>query len=90
MVKIKTKFICQECGYETPKWLGKCPSCGQWNTFVEEFYEKSSQSRILEVSISKAQKLKEVELKNEVRVSTCIKEFDRVLGGGIVKGSLIY
>ncbi|SHH75368.1 DNA repair protein RadA/Sms [Caloranaerobacter azorensis DSM 13643] len=89
MVKIKTKFICQECGYETPKWLGKCPSCGQWNTFVEEFYEKSSQSRILEVSTSKAQKLKEVELKNEVRVSTCIKEFDRVLGGGIVKGSLI-
>ncbi|WP_427340398.1 DNA repair protein RadA [Caloranaerobacter sp. DY30410] len=89
MVKIKTKFICQECGYETPKWLGKCPSCGQWNTFVEEFYEKSSQPKILEISTSKVQKLKEVEVKNEARTSTYIKEFDRVLGGGIVKGSLI-
>ncbi|WP_069651023.1 DNA repair protein RadA [Caloranaerobacter ferrireducens] len=89
MVKIKTKFICQECGYETPKWLGKCPSCGQWNTFVEEFYEKSLQTKPLELSITKVQRLKEVEIKNEARTSTYIKEFDRVLGGGIVKGSLI-
>lgn len=89
MVKIKTKFICQECGYETPKWLGKCPSCGQWNTFVEEFYEKSLQTKALELGVTKVQRLKEVEIKNEVRTSTYIKEFDRVLGGGIVKGSLI-
>ena len=88
MAKIKTLFICQECGYESAKWLGKCPACGQWNGMVEQIQAK--QSRGLPIGqTSVPVHLNEVEVTREDRLLTGIKELDRVLGGGIVKGSLV-
>jgi len=92
MNSIRKKFVCQNCGYKSIQWLGKCPSCGQWNSFAEEFEKKQktktfkqksetalvSISTINEKSINKAYKLK-----------TNIKEFDRVLGGGLISGSIV-
>lgn len=90
MSKLKSKYVCQECGYESYKWLGRCPSCDKWNTFVEEIYKKGSKDDILESSIEyNIEKLKDVKVGEENRVLTGIEELDRVLGGGIVKGSLI-
>ena len=91
MAKIRSKYVCQECGYETTKWLGKCPECMKWNTFVEELDQKTSTKDvfIIDKSSSKPIKINEIETKEEPRFSTCINELDRVLGGGIVKGSLI-
>ena len=87
MAKIKTKYICQECGYETGKWLGKCPSCNSFSTFSEEIVEK--QQKTVSVSaVSKALKLENITPINEIRTKTGINELDRVLGGGIVQGSL--
>ena len=86
----KTVYFCQECGHEESKWLGQCPMCKGWSVFVEEKVSKSSGS-----SFSKTMKeveilpLSKVQTENQGRVSTSINEFDRVLGGGIVKGSLI-
>lgn len=94
MVKRKTKFTCQACGYESPKWMGKCPGCGAWNTLTEEL-EPSKSSRKLTFTASmnegnaKPVKLKDVETVQEPRISTDNKEFNRVLGGGIVRGSLV-
>ncbi|MCX7883714.1 MAG: DNA repair protein RadA [Caloramator sp.] len=87
MGKIKTSFICQECGYESPKWMGKCPGCGSWNTMVEEVQEKNN-TKIIE-STSKPLAINQIELLEEERYSTSLEELDRVLGGGVVKGSLI-
>ena len=90
MSKIKTKFICQQCGYETSKWLGKCPSCNEWNSFVEEIYDvKEEKKSSLNLSETKIEKLMDVQIQNEHRISTDVEELDRVLGGGIVKGSLV-
>lgn len=87
MAKIKTKYICQECGYETGKWLGKCPSCNSFSTFSEEIAEK--QAKGVNISaVSKALKLENIMPINEIRTKTGINELDRVLGGGIVQGSL--
>jgi DNA repair protein RadA/Sms len=85
--KIKTIYICQSCGHKSPRWVGKCPDCGTWNSMVEE---KVTRHR----SIHSSQKissvpLKEVDITDEDRITTSIKEFDRVVGGGIVKGSVI-
>ncbi|MFZ3590881.1 DNA repair protein RadA [Bacillus sp. DJP31] len=94
MVKIKTKFMCQDCGYESAKWMGKCPGCGEWNTLTEEM-EQSKSSRKLTFTTSanegasKPLRLKEVETIQEPRIKTDITEFNRVLGGGIVRGSLV-
>jgi len=85
--KIKTKFVCQECGYISPKWMGKCPECDNWNSFVEEIID-TNRNKLTE-SMLKPVKLKNVELETEHRFSTNINELDRVLGGGIVKGSLV-
>ncbi|MDR5695591.1 MAG: DNA repair protein RadA [Armatimonadota bacterium] len=83
----KVKYVCQECGYEAPKWLGRCPGCGGWNTFVEEPVEPR---RKLPTGLSSAPvPINSVSLLPEARVSTGIGEFDRVLGGGIVPASLI-
>jgi DNA repair protein RadA/Sms len=90
MPKQVTHFICQNCGWESPKWEGKCSSCGQWNTLVETVIAKSLKS--FKTSASKALKplkLSQVKDKTFKRVSTKISEFDRVLGGGIVPGSLV-
>lgn len=90
MSKSKTVFVCKECGYESSGWLGKCPSCGGWNTFYEEKTAKQNQaSRNISYISSKPIKISEINIENDRRYSTGIGELDRVLGGGIVKGSLI-
>ena len=90
--KIKTVFVCQSCGYESPKWLGKCPGCSKWNTFVEEKHEpilSSNQStRQLTGFSSGTFPLNDVTVKSFDRIKTGIKEFDHMIGGGIVPGSL--
>ena len=97
MAKIKTAYFCQNCGYESAKWLGKCPSCAQWNSFVEELIQKDIkksssnewQSYNGEVAIKKTQPLHEVETKTSARILTNDQELNRVLGGGIVPGSIV-
>lgn len=91
--KMTTVFFCQSCGHESSKWMGQCPSCHEWNTFVEEkISAKSSGTTSAAMSRreeNKPSKLSEIELKDDERLSTHINELDRVLGGGIVPGSLI-
>ncbi|MCR5581746.1 MAG: DNA repair protein RadA [Pseudobutyrivibrio sp.] len=84
-------FFCQECGNETSKWAGKCPSCGAWNSLVEEVIDKNTVKAIAKTRIGevKTTKLIDVAASNEQRISTNIEEFDRVLGGGIVPGSMV-
>ena len=93
MAKQKSVFYCQGCGYESAKWLGKCPSCNQWNTFAEEIVSKTenrndwkqdSQSRAARPSL-----IGEVSSSPEQRIATNDRELDRTLGGGMVPGSLI-
>ncbi len=94
----KTNFVCQSCGFESPRWLGKCPSCGGWNTFVEERARadlrgptRGNGQRIKAKGHAphKAVKLSEIELERQPRMLTGIREFDNCLGGGILPGSLI-
>jgi DNA repair protein RadA/Sms len=91
--KSKTAFICQACGYESPKWLGKCPDCGQWDSFAEEAEAASAggPARAMSRPGQRARPIPidAVELADEARVSTQIQEFDRVLGGGLVNGTLV-
>lgn len=90
MARIKSVFLCQECGYESSGWLGKCPACSSWNSFVEEVYEKSPNVSLQNLKAASAPVLiGDVMIDNEERFTTGIKELDRVLGGGLVKGSLI-
>ncbi|MFH1238557.1 MAG: DNA repair protein RadA [bacterium] len=90
MVKTKMVFRCQECGYESAKWLGRCPECGNWNTLAEEIEKGEIQSRFIQVTESLApQAIDSIKTENVLRISTGIGEFDRILGGGIVPGSLI-
>lgn len=89
MAKSKSVYVCSECGYQSPKWLGKCPSCNQWNTMEEEIENASSKPLSKSSSVSKVMALDEITTDVEKRISTGINEFDRVLGGGIVYGSLI-
>lgn len=90
MAKIRTKFVCSECGSESPKWMGKCPECGEWNTLVEEIEQKGVQVQQKTFSVlSKPESLVDISTDVEARLSTGLLELDRVLGGGIVKGSLV-
>jgi DNA repair protein RadA/Sms len=92
MAKSKTKFVCQECGYEAAKWLGKCPSCQAWNTFAEETETvvKTQGMRTAQpIKQEKAASIIDIESAQDPRILTGNGEFDRVLGGGIVPGSLI-
>ena len=90
MAKIRTKFVCSECGSESPKWMGKCPECGQWNTLVEEVEQRDSQAQQSFAGIlSRPESLLDISEDIEERLSTGSYELDRVLGGGIVKGSLV-
>ena len=82
-------FFCQECGNETSKWAGKCPSCGAWNSLVEEVIDKTAVKSRAKVSDVRPTKIIDVTASNEQRISTNIEEFDRVLGGGIVPGSMV-
>lgn len=89
--KIKSVYICNECGYESPKWYGKCPSCGEWNTMNEEIKQQTS-SVISKAKINNyvpAIQINEISTTDEIRYNTGLSELDRVLGGGIVKGSLV-
>lgn len=89
-MKSKTMFFCGNCGYESPKWLGKCPGCGEWNTFVEEKVSpaKSKSGRRGLVKSSKPVRLSEITVTDEMRMRMPSGELNRVLGGGLVAGSL--
>ncbi|CAG0993104.1 DNA repair protein RadA [Flavobacteriales bacterium] len=89
--KIKTSFFCQSCGHNAPKWLGKCPSCGQWNTFVEEILKKENENSNLPFTskTSRIQVISEIEIGAEHRILLPDLELNRVLGGGLVPGSII-
>lgn len=93
MAKAKTIYVCSNCGADSPKWVGKCPSCGEWNTYVEEIVAKTSGTKHsipgLMQSGAKPQLLRDVTAKEEVRLDMQDTEFNRVLGGGLVKGSLV-
>ncbi|NLK88491.1 MAG: DNA repair protein RadA [Clostridiaceae bacterium] len=89
MAKNKTIFICQECGYESSGWLGKCPACMQWNTFVEERQSSDTKAAASQEGMARPVSLDEIVIDSQERSLTGMKELDRVLGGGIVKGSLI-
>jgi DNA repair protein RadA/Sms len=91
-VKTKTVFSCQNCGYQSPKWLGRCQDCNSWNSFVEEDYAVSSSTKAKERTALYREEpvlLKDVEAEEANRLKTGILELDRVLGGGIVRGSVI-
>ena len=91
MAKGKTTvFFCQSCGYESPKWMGQCPGCREWNTFAEEIIEKKSAGKVQrERAAAGPVCLSSIETKEEERMTTRFPELDRVLGGGIVPGSLV-
>ncbi len=92
MAKNKIIFTCQHCGSQSPKWLGKCPDCNSWNSFVEEDYAPTSSAKAKERTALYRQEpvlLKDVQIKVSDRIRTDIAELDRVLGGGIVKGSVV-
>lgn len=95
MAKRKTKFMCQECGYESAKWMGKCPGCGQWNKMVEEVESTGNGRKGTFTNTSgtavatKATPITAIETVSEPRITTDLAEFNRVLGGGVVRGSLV-
>lgn len=94
MSKIKSKFVCQSCGYESAKWMGKCPGCGAWNTMTEEIFKQQGKHRIAfnhteSSTFSKPSLINDIQAVKEPRIHTGLHEFNRVLGGGIVKGSLV-
>lgn len=95
MAKTKTAYFCQNCGTNSPKWVGKCPSCGEWNTYVEEVISKTSGQKEKEVwqedgqERNKPRKIQEVVYDEHQRIRTGSTELDRTLGGGIVPGSLV-
>ena len=89
LAKLKNKFVCQECGYESAKWSGKCTSCGSWNSFVEEVYDaKAKKLSVADASDAKVERLIDISISEEERMQTGLEELDRVMGGGIVNGSL--
>lgn len=92
--KSKTVYVCSNCAYETPKWFGKCPECGEWSTLEEEVRDVTPASKGKNQLLTKSRSvssfsLSEIKPDNELRYKTGMKELDRVLGGGIVKGSLV-
>jgi DNA repair protein RadA/Sms len=93
MAKTKTVYVCSHCGADSPKWVGKCPACGEWNTYVEEVLAKEPAVRRtvagLERSAAKPQLLRDITLHEETRLDMRDAELNRTLGGGLVKGSLV-
>jgi DNA repair protein RadA/Sms len=92
MPKAKTEFVCSECGYTSGKWMGKCPSCSAWNTFVEELIEAQpapAKKRAYEGAPAAVYQFSDIPLEAQKRFKTGINEFDRVLGGGVVPGSVV-
>ena len=97
MAKVKTAFFCQSCGAQSPKWMGQCPTCKEWNTLVEEVIQKEEKTAWKAVSsntstskrIAKPLKVKEIDSAEEIRMNTLDGELNRVLGGGLVPGSMV-
>lgn len=90
MTKSITKYVCQSCGYESPRWVGKCPNCEEWNSMVEEIVRKSKPGKVThDVKKHDLLPLSKIESEDEPRIKSSIYEFNRVLGGGIVRGSVI-
>ncbi|EGO62876.1 DNA repair protein RadA [Acetonema longum] len=89
MAKPKIVFVCQECGHDSPKWLGRCPNCGGWNTMVEEMPVVAKNERGFSLSVNKPCPVVDIATASLPRRNTGVKEFDRVLGGGVVPGSLV-
>ena len=93
MAKVKTQFVCNNCGYASPKFLGRCPNCGKWNTLVEERMSDPKAERKSRVSFdgkhTQPQLISDVAMHEEPRVKTGMEELNRVLGGGVVDGSLV-
>src|SRR3990172_1886545 len=84
----RTMYVCQSCGYQTPKWLGRCSDCGQWNSFVEERTGSSTRHGLVSAA-GAVQTIAAISLDPQPRLRTGIVEFDRILGGGLVPGSLV-
>ena len=95
MAKTKTVYVCSNCGADSPKWVGKCPNCGEWNTYVEEIVatKESSAKRIIpgitETGKVRPVLLRDITSEEESRIDLKDEELNRVLGGGLVKGSLV-
>src|ERR1035437_7318969 len=91
MAKTHTRFVCQSCAYESPKWIGRCPDCGQWASMVEETVEatKPGKQSAPPGTYAPPTPITDLSATGATRTSTGISEFDRVLGGGVVAGSLV-
>ena len=93
MAKIKRAYVCQNCGNDSPKWIGKCPACGEWNTYVEEIIGKETKQQVqmagIQFTKEKPVLISDVETTKEIRIDTHSTELNRVLGGGLVPGSLV-
>lgn len=93
MAKTKRAYVCQNCGNDSPKWIGKCPVCGEWNTYVEEILAKETKQQVQMAGIQLVKEkpvlIAEVETTQEIRIDTHSAELNRVLGGGLVPGSLV-
>ncbi len=89
MSKTRIKYICSNCGYESLRWLGKCPECDSWNSFTEEIIEKNPHKNTIYNKSFSVQKINDISASEEDRVKTGIIEFDRVLGGGLMPGSVV-
>lgn len=89
MSKNRIKYVCSNCGYESLRWIGKCPSCESWNTFTEELIEEKKSSIKKNIDTTRITKLNTSQIESEKRIITNIEEFDRVLGGGLMPGSIV-
>src|SRR3712207_1696080 len=93
MAKARTEFVCQQCGGRSPKWMGRCPECGEWNTLLESLDHAATQRAVRTAPATRgparAVRLSEIEATDFDRLPLPMAEFSRVLGGGIVKGSLV-
>lgn len=95
MAKTKTQYVCQQCGHTSPRWLGQCPSCDAWNSFAEEVQAATTKATAAKPATMRRepsrapQRLRDIELTDESRIVTGVQEFDRVLGGGLMRGSLV-
>lgn len=89
MAKNSSMFFCKECGYESSKWLGQCPGCKEWNTFVEELVKKQNKNTVIRTGNIEISSITDIVIDEETKLTTGMEELDRVLGGGIVNGSLV-
>lgn len=85
----KIIYTCQNCGYQTPKWLGKCPDCNQWDSIIEEVYHDPGKASLSQLTMSAPQEISSIEYNPDSKIKTGLDEFDRAIGGGIVPGSLL-